>query len=461
MVAKQKIVLSDLHLGAGFGGEGNPLEDFHSDIPFSDLLLELANASETERKEVELVLAGDTFEFLQVPGATLAEPFDPRAEYPSDCYASASSEASRTKIERIIAGHPFFFAALEVFIQATAPRRTVTIIKGNHDVNLHWEAVQDAIRAAVVATGENADCLVFEERRIIREGVYIEHGNQYAERISRFPDFEEPHDLDVPGELYQPPGSRLVFRFFNEVEQARYWVDGVKPATALIWYALVLDFSLAIRALLVLLREAPSLIWGSVPVPTAVTEPLNGREQLMSKIAEIDVSAGIGGDPLMRSLVVKELERVMPLYGAPQDEKKVRTRSTRKAILARGWEEERAQRSALAEVAEQKRAQEGAAVIVFGHTHWASTERLENDGVYINSGTWTWIRDFTGSDHAAWKRFMRNPASYTSQRRLSYVRIDYDAYGEPSARLEEFGQPQRSRSLLSRFARWLFGGVGR
>ena len=69
--------------------------------------------------------------------------------------------------------------------------------------------------------------------------------------------------------------------------------------------------------------------------------------------------------------------------------------------------------------------------------------------VYINSGTWTWRRDFSGDDYAAWKRLLRHPEQYASERCLSYVRIDYTEDGTPIARLREFRHPDyRKRSEL-------------
>ena len=68
-----KIVLSDLHLGAGRRDAGNWLEDFDQDDHFAALLGRLAEEAEANKQGMELVLAGDTFEFLQVPAVPLEE----------------------------------------------------------------------------------------------------------------------------------------------------------------------------------------------------------------------------------------------------------------------------------------------------------------------------------------------------------------------------------------------------
>ena len=81
-------------------------------------------------------------------------------------------------------------------------------------------------------------------------------------------------------------------------------------------------------------------------------------------------------------------------------------------------------------------------MVVFGHTHDAVVEDLGDGAVYINSGTWTWTRDFSGEDYAAWKRLLKYPERYTTERRLNYVRIDYTEDGLPVGRLREFRRSQ-------------------
>ena len=62
-------------------------------------------------------------------------------------------------------------------------------------------------------------------------------------------------------------------------------------------------------------------------------------------------------------------------------------------------------------------------------------EELPGGGTYINSGTWTWRADFGSSDEQTWKNLFAHPERFTDDRVLSYVRIDYDAEGQPSGRL--------------------------
>lgn len=459
MTLKCKIILSDLHLGAGRRTEGNRadenrLEDFDSDDDFYALLQALVTESERTQSEMELILAGDAFEFLQVPALRDVASFDPTAPYAVSDYAPSSEAASAAKMALIIAGHTRFFAGLRAFILAAPPYRRVTFIKGNHDVNLHWAEVQRLLRVALGAnSGPRAARVTFEERRITREGIYVEHGHQYAERANRFPDFEEPHDLARPEQLHLPSGSAFVLSFFNNLERQHYWMDGVKPITALIWYTFALDFGLAVRALYALLRELPSLTWGNLPAEWGVSTYLETHEQLVAELEALDDAKRI--QALERDLsglrdFYRRAAYALALYGAPASSAETPSAEGLRdyAVLPRALAEEKAQRAALAEVAAQKVAQEKVKVVVFGHTHEALQLPLEGGAVYLNCGTWTWVRDFSGEDFSAWKRLFKNPEQFTHARHLSYVRVDYDAQGQPSAQLLTYQRAERQRKPL-------------
>ena len=91
-------------------------------------------------------------------------------------------------------------------------------------------------------------------------------------------------------------------------------------------------------------------------------------------------------------------------------------------------------RDALEKVAAAKEMEEDVRVVIFGHTHSPTIRALPRGGVYINTGTWTWKRDFTGESLDTWRDFYRSPERYTADRDLTYARIDYDG-DEPVARL--------------------------
>ena len=441
MAGKAKIIVSDLHLGAGFAPD-NPLEDFVTDDEFAGFLGDVVAESDEKAIDVELIVNGDMVEFLQVP---VVDTFDPRAVYPPEAYHPSSEEASARKMALVIEGHPTFFAALRGFINPGPPRRNITIIKGNHDVNLHWVAVQTRMREAVGATGDRQGLLAFEERRVTRDGIYVEHGNQYVEKINRFDDFEEPHDPRRVGELDIPPGSKFVIDFFNDVERGRWWVDAIKPITALIWYGFAVDFAFASRLLVNFLGVAPILIMPSFAVEEGAgvgAEAYELRQQLEDEDEVAALGERYAADEPFRREFDARLGRVLRAADAPPEVALPAAvgKVEEAEALERGRDITEITDVALRKVAQAKIVEEHAQVIVFGHTHRALCEQLDG-GVYLNSGTWVWWRDFAGTDLETWKELYAHPERFTRPHYLTYVRVDYDQADRPHARvLDHTGQ---------------------
>jgi UDP-2,3-diacylglucosamine pyrophosphatase LpxH len=440
MSRKFKIVISDLHLSAGYQEEGNPLEDFASDLQFAAFLDELSAESDRDGADVELIVSGDAFEMLQVPHV---DQFDPAVVYPPDQYYSSSELDSDRKMALIVDGHQPFFAALGRFLKASPPRRHVTFLKGNHDVNLHWLAVQDRIRQAIGATGGRAGLLAFEERYVSREGIYVEHGNQYAEELDRLEDMEQPHDHDKPGQLAIPLGSWFVMDVFNKVERDKYWIDGVKPITALVWYALAYDFSFAARAIATLIRALPGVIKRGVleGPPTGEPDPLHQMLCELEDPAQMEELADrYQADASFRAQFNRNVAGILaPTPDLPGAQARALAAVPDPVVM--GDRIQSRVHSSLYEIARLRALEEGAKVVSFGHTHDAGVEPLPDGGVYINSGTWTWRADFTGEGKETWKDLFEHPERFTEDRLLSYVRIDYDDAGEPSGRLLAYEPP--------------------
>ena len=76
-------------------------------------------------------------------------------------------------------------------------------------------------------------------------------------------------------------------------------------------------------------------------------------------------------------------------------------------------------------------------MVVFGHTHRPLCERL-GGGMYLNSGTWVWWRDFAGMGLEDWKEFYAHPEDFCQPHYLPYVRVDYDEEDRPQARLLDY-----------------------
>ncbi|MCA1553428.1 MAG: hypothetical protein LC737_03525, partial [Chloroflexi bacterium] len=251
------ILVSDLHIGAGRSGGGNVLEDFTSDTAFAELLSGVARESVASGRAAELIVNGDFGEFLQVPTRAT---YDSHARYTPDDYRDMGERASAQKLQHIMAGHPLVFDALRDWLRADTLPRTLTITKGNHDPQWQWGAVQRTLRDAIGANDARAALVEFPAVGIARDGLYVEHGNQYSESANRFTNFAAPFAPSEPTQLELPWGSRFVIEFFNDVERDKYWVDGVKPYKALVWYALEFDPPFAFRTLAALVRAAPKLV---------------------------------------------------------------------------------------------------------------------------------------------------------------------------------------------------------
>ena len=466
MGGKTKIIVSDLHLGAGFVPD-NPLEDFGTDDRFAEFLDAIVAESDERALDVELIINGDMVEFLQVPAV---EAFDPTVLYPAAAYKTSSEVASAEKMLLVIQGHLTFFAALRNFAHPGEPRRSITIIKGNHDVNLHWPTVQDAIRVAVGATGDRQALLTFEERCVSRERIYVEHGNQYVEKVNRFDNFEEPRDPANPGELEMVPGSEFVIDFFNGVEREKWWVDAVKPITALIWYGFALDFAFAASVLASFLRVAPGLFVGSFALESDGEEGEAAGAQMdeLRFRLEDEAEVAVMGDRYARDVSFRRefdthLSQILRAADAPPE-----VRVPDVAVGAEALEKARdiseLSDIALREVAQAKIAEEGAQVVVFGHTHRPLCEQLDG-GVHVNCGTWVWWRDFAGMDLGTWQRLYAHPEEFTQPHYLTYVRVDYDSVNRPHARvLDLTGQlvvertrPGKPEGLWERLLAWLEG----
>jgi len=438
MASKVKIIVSDLHLGAGFFDldKGNVLEDFIVDETFARFLHEMKEESETQGTDFELIIDGDVVEFLQAPAL---DQFEPRRAYSPENYRSSLEEDSAKKVDLIIKGHPMFFAALREFIKPANPQRKVTILKGNHDVELYWPAVKERIRQAVYATGERAKLLVFEEVGISREGIYVEHGNQYAEKVNRVDNFEKPLDPEHEGQLAIPAGSRFVIEFFNQVEWEKWWVDSVKPMTALIWYALALDFPFAVKTLAAFLKVAHLLIVGSL---AAGGEDLPAEAERLVRELEDEAQRQVLGqryaeDEAFRREFNARVGRLLEAADAPPEVARTRpvdeasAFNLGKSIIAEV-------NSALHQAAETKARETGAQIVVFGHTHDPLCERLESGGLYLNTGTWTWWRDFAEAGLDYWKEFYAAPEEFMDEHYLTYARIDYDEFGQPHGRVLDY-----------------------
>ena len=441
MTARTKIIISDLHLGAGLeGAGGNRLEDFISDIDFVEWVHGLtaeSNRAGADDVEMEFIINGDFLEMLQVPAVVR---FDPTEPYPPAVYAANDEASALLKLTHITQGHPGLFAALADFI-SRQPRRSVVILRGNHDPELYWPGVQNALRHLLGAIGDMHDLLLFPPLSYLTDGVYVEHGNQYTESVNRFQNPSAPLDPQDPTRLESVWGSRFVFEYFNQIERERYWVDGVTPMTGLIWHGLHYDFPFAAHALKLLLAAVPRL-----GLPREVSpKQIDAISTLEADLADPNnlpaLQERYESDPAFRQEFEARVLEALRDTGR-DDTLLPSTRDLTPAdALARADQLTDEYRQRLRDAAQRIAADTQARLVTFGHTHASETITLADGARYINSGAWIGVTDFSHATPAQWEDLFRRPEAYANRRQLAFVRVDYDAAGQLNARLLHVGQP--------------------
>ena len=442
MSAKIKIIISDTHIGAGGAQLGNKLEDFVSDDAFYRWVHDLIDESNRSQVEMILIINGDWLEFLQTPAV---DAFNPTQPYPPAAYTDLSPTAALKRLEVIHAGHPRVFQALADFISPGPPRRSLVILFGNHDPELAYRQVQERLLTLLEAHDYPADLVQIGARRYFEDGVYVEHGNAYTEEINRFTNPDHPFDPEQSHLIERPPGSYFVTDFFNQVEWERPWVDGVHPASSLIFYALAYDPGFALRAIKAFLAAAPDLATDVLATGDAAAGGESGLLVELETADEQELARRLSDDPTFAATFADEVARELMARGAMPG---LTQELVATAAVEAPSPEVRAQEiseqywakleKAAAEVAVAQRAR----VVACGHIHERIAKRLASGAIYLNTGTWIWKANFKEAPAEVWRDLIANPEKYMNQRHLTYARVEIGSHGDViSARLLEVGTP--------------------
>lgn len=159
------LVMSDLHLSTGDAY----IERFRRGQEAALIAL-LGRFSQrvTPSTTVELILNGDTFDLLLTP------PLLRRRWY-------TTAKDGVEKLQAVLAEHGAVVSALREFLRV--PGCSLTILPGNHDLELFFPAVRRALRGALISRGAGipAERLQFWLKRVYRpvSDVHIEHGDYY------------------------------------------------------------------------------------------------------------------------------------------------------------------------------------------------------------------------------------------------------------------------------------------
>ncbi len=463
MGRKLKFVLSDLHLGAGFQ-ERTYLEGFAIDNKLARFLQQIRQESDSEQREIELIINGDLFEFLQVPAV---DHYDPATAYSGDLYLDSSEAASLKRLNLIAAAHPEVFNALSDFMRVETPQRRITIIKGNHDVSLYWSGVKARLREILGASGARSSLLLFAEEFVSREKIYIEHGHQRAEKMNSYHDFLDPRQPTDLSQLFYPAGSRFAIDVFNDLGREHWFFDFVKPMTALIWYALSEDFDFAARMLARFIRHTPALVLSDfTPAETAILADNPWLGDLENSETRRSLADRYAADADFRQQFHRQMQAYLNDATAIVRDTFPPPVEITTDPLAIGQADQRQQQAALRRAAEEIAREQGARVVLFGHTHCPTQETLETGGIYLNTGCW--LPSLCGASPEMWRGLFDGSRQLTDLKfRLPYARIDYDEENNPNAQLLFFAeeddlpdpQPEESskrkqRSFLGKRFAW-------
>ena len=328
------LVVSDLHLSEGvhpISGKLSRNEDFFHDDAFASFLayhLGLGRSDEAAdhyRRPWKLIINGDIFDFLQV--TSLPEEGDElQAVTGKRTYADLTENerlyglgttAPETiwKLNRIKAGHALFFRALGWFLAAN-PENELILIKGNHDVELFWPAVQRRMRELIAeayaawrqnAASQRPDHPLWYDNAFPAELdlgdlasrvrfppwfhhepglLYIEHGNQY-DPANAFVDVLKPilpDDEDRPEHEQRvalPSGSLFVRYLFNQVEDVHPFADNMKPMTSYLRWAFTKEPLSTLRLLINNRRQLPGIL-GNLLEKRA--DPVRGQPELQESL---------------------------------------------------------------------------------------------------------------------------------------------------------------------------------
>ncbi|MCB0365428.1 MAG: metallophosphoesterase [Bdellovibrionaceae bacterium] len=231
---KIKLVVSDLHLGVGRtleNGQMNSLEEFYYDEKFVEFL-HFYTTGKYADYEVELVLNGDIFNFLQV---------DYRGHY----LTVITEAVTLDKVKKIVKGHHLFFQAIRDFVKKEG--NVVTYVVGNHDQGMLWPGVRAWLNETLGTT------IRFKNIVYYFDGVHIEHGHMHeaANRLNPRKFFLK-RNLPEPV-LNLPFGSHFFVEYVLQIKHSYPHVDKIRPVDRMMRWAIFNEFWPTVKASITLI----------------------------------------------------------------------------------------------------------------------------------------------------------------------------------------------------------------
>lgn len=405
--ARDVYIISDLHLG---GPEGFQM------MTRPDALAAFIERLTTPAQQVkELVIAGDFIDFL-AEGPT-------SDDVPSRWTPLIDDPKVATKnFERIACDSSFtvVFEALAAFLQAG---HWLTIMLGNHDIELSYPPVRQALERVLRADTGRRFRFIYDGEAYVIGDALIEHGNRYDRWNQVDHDaLRKLRSLQSRSEpwagIFEPPaGSRLVAHVMNPIKRDYAFVDLLKPeGDAVLPILLALEPGYKWEILTAVRALAPGIPRGIAAdgLPVWLTDAGS------TTLSPID--GGRPGDPLEQSLTnafggdagearaflsALELDEAPSLLDASAGSlarsllrilRSGRTIEARLPSLLQALRALQSDRSFDSEheppsspylqAADRLTASGRFRYVVFGHTHHARRITLEHGARYFNTGTW-------------------------------------------------------------------------
>lgn len=387
------VIISDLHVGAD-----TRLDIFHAQAQLSNFLRSLGGP-------VNLIVNGDFLDFLAV------EPF-----------GVFSREAAQRKVERIIAAPPnrALWEGFRAFLAADT-RNRVEVLLGNHDLELIFGEVHEALRGVMARAGERervrflTDHVTHLNLEVGGVPVHLEHGFQY----DPFNWYNHSGLLGATvhgggGETFALPfGSQLVYDVLNRLTPDHPFVPLIKPEPAV----LMLMLALAPREVTSRLGMLPGALMDNLKIQLQIWK--TGQQFPVGDNVEREGGTGAVGQQAEQMLYSDSLDEetadgVLEFLETGGEEASsfgtfgdLRTKG-RLYLLRRGLEALQEDRASFFDANERdsfQKSLEGmldqrAKVAVLGHSHALKFLTLESARdaarrlLYVNTGTWADLLDF-------------------------------------------------------------------
>ncbi|PIR66517.1 MAG: hypothetical protein COU51_03175 [Parcubacteria group bacterium CG10_big_fil_rev_8_21_14_0_10_36_14] len=225
-LSENRFVFTDLHLGER---KNNNLDYFSADEEFFNCIMLIIKEYVLSETPMELILLGDTFDFLTVSYDWTETNKKGQKIKKSRILAEPTEEASMQKIKKIFNAHPKVIDALKLFLNYGK----IKFFIGNHDVSLAWGRVQLLIKEMLTEKltqagkqdASNRISFSFEEKK---SKVLFEHGNNCE------PHCAMPKKIFLTRRLGQPlqkpilnhPYGNHLLELANRLASDTFWCKG-------------------------------------------------------------------------------------------------------------------------------------------------------------------------------------------------------------------------------------------